>query len=174
MRPPFTHLVFAVLVCAAAAVGYGFWYAAVGAESAAVAQIESDIVTKTETTAHIASARASLAEIAGDEATMRGYFVPETGIVSFINGLESAGQKQSAVVNVVSVSSGTVNSRPALTFVLTVKGSFDAVMRTVGVIEYAPYDLSVTSLSVQQDTKAWRADLTLLVGSAAVATSTKP
>lgn len=174
MRSPAVHLLLASLVCIATMVGYGFWYATVEAKSTEVALLENQIATKTATAGHIASARASLADIAGDEASMRSYFVPETGVVAFINSLEGQGKKQGTVVNVLSVSTTVVGARPALSFSLTVNGSFDAVMRMVGMIEYAPYDLSLTSLSVQQDGKSsWRADLNLLVGSSAsVATST--
>lgn len=175
MKSPLIHILLACFVCIATIVGYGFWYAVIGAKSTAVANLESQIVTKTETASRIASARASLAEIAGDEASMQSYFVPETGVVAFINNLEAQGHTQGVTISVLSVSTSGAGAQSTLTFTLTIKGTFDAVMRTIGAIEYAPYDLSISTLSLGWDDKdSWHADLNLLVGSvpAGVATST--
>lgn len=166
MRSSFTRLLIASAACFALVTGYGFWYAAVEAKSAAAAYLETQIATKNETAGRIASARASLADISGSEASVQGYFVPETGIVAFINSLEAQGQARGATLDVLSVSTSIVNKRSILSLSLSVKGSFDAVMRTIGVIEYAPYDLSIPTVSIGQDDKdTWHAELSLLVGS---------
>ncbi len=174
MRPPLSHLVFASLACVITVVGYGFWYASVGTKSTTVANLENQITSKTETVSRISSVRASLAEIAGDEASVQSYFLPETGVVAFINNLEDQGKKQGTAVSVLSVSTNTASGQSTLSFTLSVRGTFDAIMRTVGIIEYAPYDLSISALSITQDGKSgWHADLTMTVGSsAATATST--
>ena len=167
MKSSLAHFLLALVICVIAVIGYGVWYAAVAAKSAAVADLESRIAAKKETAARIASARASLADIAEEEAVIRNYFVPETGVVSFINTLEARGQTQRATVRVLSVSAKNIGGEPVLAFSLAVGGTFEAVMRTVGAIEYAPYALSVSSLSMKQDgTESWVADLGLLVGSA--------
>ena len=70
------------------------WYAAVGAKSVEVVNLEDKVVIKTETINRVASSRASLAEIADDEATIRSYFVPEIGVVAFIDSLQSRGEAQ--------------------------------------------------------------------------------
>lgn len=166
MKSPLLHLIFASLACALMLVGYGVWYAAVEAKSVAVANLENQISTKTETESRITSTRASLAEIAGDEATLQSYFVPETGVVAFIDHLDTQGKTLGATVSVLSVATSDAGARPELTLTLTVKGTFDAVMRTIGAIEYAPYDLSISRLSLQQNAKnKWHADLNLHVGS---------
>ena len=166
MRSPLTHLVFVLSICIATIVGYGFWYAALKDKSTKVAELESQIVVKTEITGRIAFARASLAEITRDEASMRSYFVPETGVVAFITDLESRGKAQGANVSVRSVRTSGTGAGQALVFALIVEGTFGAVMRTVGTIEYAPYALSVSALSIgQDDTDSWHADLELLVDS---------
>ena len=176
MKSPLAHLVVASTLCVLACIGYGVWYGVVSAESAAVATLQADIAAKTQTVNQIAATRASLASVAGDETVVQGYFVPEADIVAFINSLEDKGASQKASVSVLSVSEGGTPSQPALALALTVKGTFDAVMRTIGSIEYAPYALSISSLSIAQDAKnSWHADLKLIVGSlpaAAVATST--
>ena len=173
MKSHFLHLAIALIIFMIALIGYGSWYAAISAKSAAVAGLKSQIVEKKQATGRIASARTALAEIAGDEADVQSYFVSETGVVSFINELEKRGQSQGTAVNVLSVSTGSTSEQPTLSLALSVKGTFNAVMRTVGAIEYMPYDLSIAGLSLAQDDKSnWHANLNLIVGSTKTATST--
>lgn len=173
MKSPFTHLIIALVICVASIVGYGVWYATVTAASTTVAELQNQIVVKTETASRIAVARSALAEIFGDEAAVQGYFVPETNIVSFINDLEARGLSQGSSVDVLSVSTGGTPMHPTLELALTVNGTFDAVMRTVGTIEYAPYNLSIPQLSFRQEEKErWHANVKLLVGSVPAKTST--
>jgi hypothetical protein len=180
MRTSITNAVIALIICTAAIAGYGIWYAAVEAKSAAVANLQSRIDALTETSARISSARAALSQLSGDEAAVQGYFVPETGIVAFIEDLEGRGRLLGAAVSVLSVSKGSAGGRPALAFSISIKGTFDAVMRTVGAIEYAPYALSLSSLALaQNDKNAWQADAKFSVGSvpasaAATTTTSKP
>jgi hypothetical protein len=172
MRSPFLHLIVWALVSSAALSGYGYWYAVIAHKSAAVAELQNRIDEKTEAASRIAAARATLAEIAGDEASVENYFVPETGVVPFIDDLEERAQALSASLKVVSVSA--VPKQPIIVFSLAIEGSFDAIMRTMGAIEYAPYDLSVSKLSISENGKGlWHADLELSVGSVPAATSTR-
>ena len=177
MKSHFIHALITLALCVVTLVGYGFWYAAVANKSAAVASMQDQIDTKTESAARVASARTALAEIAGDESAVRSYFVPETEIVSFIDDLVARGRALSATVKILSVSADNSRNQSTLSFSLTVKGTFDSVMRTVGMVEYAPYNLSIAKLSVGKDGKdIWHADIELLVGSvpaSSVATSTK-
>lgn len=169
MKSPFFHVIAAIILCIITIVGYGMWYAAIAAKSAAAAALQSTIDTKTETMNRIATTRATLADIANDETVVQNYFVPEAGVVAFINSLEAHGKTLGTAVNVLSVSTAGTKIQPALSLSLVIGGSFNAVMRTVGAIEYAPYDLSISALSVTQDeNKNWRANLKLLVGSVPV------
>lgn len=166
MRSPSTHLVLALVAAFAAVSGYGAWFYGISQKSSDVASLQNQISTESENINRIAAARAALTEIAGDEAKVQSYFVPETEVVAFINALEARGLAQKATVGVLSVSTGGIPAQPTLLLALTIKGTFDAVMRTVGAIEYAPYDVSISTLGVQQDAKnSWYANLTLTVGS---------
>ncbi len=166
MKSPSIHFLLTIVVCLATVAAYGFWYSVVSSKSAEVAGLQDQITTESENVSRIASARVALAEIAGDEKAIQGYFVSEADVVSFINDLEQRGFAEKATVHVLSVSQGGSPSRPALLVALTIKGTFDSVMRTVGDIEYAPYALSITSLSVGNDGKnVWHADLNVTVGS---------
>ncbi len=177
MRSYFIHAFITFTLCVVTLIGYGFWYAVVASKSAVVASVQNQIDTKTESAARVASARTALAEIVGDESAVRSYFVPETEIVSFIDDLVARGRTLSAIVKILSVSADNSHNQSTLSFSLTIKGTFDAVMRTVGMIEYAPYNLSIAKLSVGKEGKdIWHADIELLVGSvpaSSVATSTK-
>jgi hypothetical protein len=166
MKSHILNLGIEIIVAVIVLIGYGFWYAEVAAKSAAVAELQNQIATKTETASRIASARVAIAEITSDEAIVQGYFVPESNVVAFINDLEAQGRMQDATTSVLSVSAGTSDASPTLLFSIVVKGSFDAVMCTVGTIEYMPYDLSILKLSlVQNDKNSWQSDLSIRVGS---------
>ncbi len=167
MRPALIQFLVSLAVLILAVAGYGAWYAFVSAQSAHVADLESQIESKTQTALRISSARAALAQITDSEATVNSYFIGEASVVDFINQLQVLGKSLGTAVNVLSVSEGVSNAHSSLVVTLTATGSFDAVMRTVGAIEFAPYDLSLSSFSVHTvQGSGWSADLTVLVGSA--------
>ena len=66
MKSSFTHLIVAVVLCAAALVGYGMWYAAITTTSTAVVELQNQIDAKNETASRITVARSALSEIASD------------------------------------------------------------------------------------------------------------
>lgn len=173
MKSPATHFVFALIIAILASRLFGIWYATISNMSAAAAQVQNQIAGANENVQRIASARAALTEIAGDEASVRSHFVSEEGVVAFVNDLEARGHAQGVTVSVRSVSKDTVSSGPVLLVALSLEGTFDAVMRTIGAIEYAPYAVSVSALSVEQGAAdAWHADLNLTVGSSPVQKAT--
>lgn len=166
MKTPLLHILIACSVLVAVFIGQGFWYSVVAKKSSAVAELQGQINKRSETAGRIASSRAELAKIANDEIIVRSYFVSENDIVAFIDGLQTRGLSQGTVVKVLSVSVAGTNARPTLSLAVTVTGAFDAIMRTVGSIEYAPYDISISKLSVMKgDKKTWLANLELIVGS---------
>lgn len=168
MKSPPIHLSAALVVCALALAGYWLWYAVVAEKSAAVIALQNGIDASANVASRAATARAALVDLEGDEALMRSHFVSETGVVAFINGLEALGRATgSTTVSVLSVSTAADSAaRPAFKFALLIKGTFDGVMRTVGAIEYLPYAISVSSLSVAKNAKNdWQANLVFLAGS---------
>ena len=56
MRSYFIHAFIMFTLCVVTLIGYGFWYAAVASKSAAVASVQNQIDTKTESAARVASA----------------------------------------------------------------------------------------------------------------------
>jgi len=173
MKSTFFNLLIWIVLSVAALTSYGYWYAAIAAKSTAVASLQNQIDTKTKTSDRINAARAAFAEVAGDEAIVQGYFVPETGVVSFIDALEGFARAQGATMKVLSVSVAGSAKLPTLVLSVSVDGGFDAVMRTIGSIEYAPYDLSVSKLALSKSEKdVWHGDLGLIVGSVPAITAT--
>lgn len=166
MKSSLAHIIVWVSILSASIVGHGFWYATIANKSAETARVQSQIDDKKETAGRVAAARTALAEIAGDEAAVQSYFVSETDVVSFISALEARARAQSANMKVLSVSVDNSSKQPSLVLSLSVSGTFDSVMRTVGAIEYAPYDLSISKLSlIKEEKKIWNANLELVVGS---------
>src|SRR5207237_1678 len=92
---------------------------------------------------------------------------PETGVVAFISELEALARGQATSMKVLSVSTGSEAEQPMLLLSVAIEGTFDAVMRTIGAIEYAPYDLALSKISLAKSDGegVWHADLALTVGS---------
>lgn len=166
MRPSVLHLVVVTLAGIAVLGGYGAWYRIISQKSNEVIDLQNKITETSDAMGRIASTRAALTEISGDEAQVQGYFVPETGAPALIEDLEARGVAQKASVSVLSAAIGGTSAQPTLTLPITITGTFDAVMRTVGAIEYAPYALSISSVTVQKNANnVWQASLSLTVWS---------
>lgn len=177
MKSPLAHLSAALAVFAFSLAGYWFWYAAVAERSAAAVALQNSIDESASAASRAALARATLAGLESDEALLRRYFVSETGIVAFINGLEALGNEiGKTTISVLSVSTAAgPAARPAFKLSLLVSGTFDGVMRSVGAIEYLPYDVSISSLSAtKNDKNSWQANLVFLVGAATSSPSRTP
>jgi hypothetical protein len=168
MKSPFFHLMIWLLICAGALAAYGFWYSVITEKNGEVASLRDQIAAKTQSSVRATVARNTLADIQGEEKLMRRYFVAETEIVSLIDDLQSRAHAQSATMKVLSVSTKGTEKQGDLALVLSanIDGAFDALMRTVGAIEYAPYDVSISKFAMHKDAKLpWHADLELVVGS---------
>ncbi|MBU6214792.1 hypothetical protein KGM48_03055 [Patescibacteria group bacterium] len=160
--------IIALLVCGGAAIGFWVWYGMIEAKSASVAALEQQIQQDADTESRVAAARASLAEISQDEANIRSYFISEVDVASFNDALETQRHAPGATVKVVSVSRGGPGAQSTLLFSLSIDGAFDAVMRTIGMIEYAPFAVTVSGLNLAHadttgKTSLWHADLSLIV-----------
>lgn len=174
MKSSISHLIIVFLLCSISAVGFWFWYAAIMHKSAEVSMLQAHIDTKSGAMLRVAAAENIFADIEKDEKDIQNYFVPETGVVSFISDLEEKGRLLGTTVTVLSVSAGGSAALPALQLTVAVKGSFDAVMRTVGSIEHAPYAISIQSLLVGKDAKdGWLGNIKMQVASSPSIKTTK-
>jgi len=169
--------VISVTLLTLALTGYASFRDVVANKSVAVDSLSGEIQQRSDATSRIVAARSALGELAGNETAVQNHFVSQAGVVHFINDLQGRGSALGTTVDIASVAATSDKQRPMLRLAINIRGTFDAVLRTLGSIEYAPYDLSITRLSLNLDVKgAWVASADLSVGStpvgAAVATTT--
>jgi len=146
-RSALIQLAVALMLLAGVIGVYVFWYASVGKSSVEAATLSEAIRTKSQDSARVAAAKVALESLSEDEAAMRAYLVREQDIVPFLGTLEQTGTSLGANVEVVSVSTERKDNRSQIQLSLKITGSFDAVLRTLGAIEYGPYDSAIQSVT---------------------------
>ena len=149
MKKSLIHLVIALVVLAAAVTAYVFWYARVTALELEAAALATNAAQAERAAGDIASARSALSKLVADEAFFGSYFVSTSTVVSYLENLENTGDELGSLVEVVSV---TPAGSTRLSISFRAAGSFAAVMRTLGTIEFGPYDASMMNLTL--DTNA--------------------
>lgn len=152
---------------------YAFWYYEVQQEAKQSGELQVQIQSTIESAVTAAETSDTLASLATDEAAIESYHIKLADIVSFLERIEGTGRALNASVEVVTVADKPgSDGRMALT--VRVMGSFDAVLRTLGAIEYGPYDSKITNLTFDTPATggAWTAVAALSV--AVDATAPKP
>ncbi|MDP2594231.1 MAG: hypothetical protein Q8P36_02755 [bacterium] len=164
-----TPFVISVILLVLALTGYASFRNVVADKSVAVDSLSGEIQQRSDATNRIVAARSALVELAENEVVVKNYFVSQASVVSFINDLQGRGSVLGTAVDITSVAATSDKQHPMLRLTINVQGTFDAVLRTLGSIEYAPYDLSITRLSLSLDAKGvWVASADLSVGSTPV------
>lgn len=172
-RSSLIQLAIALAVLVSVLSAYAFWYSLVGKSSVEAAALSEEIRTKSQDSARVAAAKVALESLAQDEAAMRAYLVREKDIVPFLSTLEDTGTSLGARIEVVSVSADSKGQRSQLQLSLKITGSFDAVLRTLGAIEYGPYDSAIQSVTFDTvpaeaaAASAWTAAATFTLGTQA-------
>ncbi|MBU6321073.1 MAG: hypothetical protein KGI78_03895 [Patescibacteria group bacterium] len=160
--------ILATCALVAALAVYASSWSSVGAAKAAVADLARKVEAASAESVRLASIDGRLASLGTEAGTIDNYFVPEADVADFINELETRGKEAGAAISIASVAAvpATGAAHPALSIAVTIRGSFDAVLRALGSIEYSPHALSVTSAAVAAapDGKSWTASANLLVG----------
>jgi hypothetical protein len=157
-----------LLVCAIGAYAYG--YVEISKASAKAGTLAAEVLAKGQDSERNAAAKDALDALSSDEAGMRSYFVKQEDIVPFLGMLEQKGTSLGSSLEVVSVSAEPAKPRGRILLSVKVTGSFDAVMRTLGAIEYGPYDSRVSNVTFDvaggegSTTPAWTAAATIAVG----------
>lgn len=132
--------------------------------------LEQEVVVKQGEVLRVASAKAALPVLARSEEKLHAYRTRSSDIVPLLERLEKQGRTEGAVVEVLSVSPEQAGTQGRIAISLTVRGTFDAVMRTVGSIEYGPYDIIVKTAALdnpagtEEKTGAWTAAIALSLG----------
>lgn len=156
---------------------YGFAYYALSTESAKAAALEAEATQKSALLDRAARAHEELGTLASDTTMLNQYLISKDDIVPFLEALQSSGKPLGATVGVISVADDAAGGHGRINLSLAINGAFDAVMRTLGVIEYGPYDGTVQNLSLEIPTaegtttsRIWNATLVLSVATRATST----
>lgn len=179
----YTQAIVMILIFIGAVSVYGAWYAAIEKESANAVSLQSQIQAKTKVAANAQAAKSQLTKALSDQASITGYFVNTNNIVPYLSSLQSIGANYGTKVEVVSVTSQPAQPHTLLQLSLRITGSFDSVERTLGAIEYEPYDTTITNVTLDTPggagVRQWTAAVTMNVGtidssSAPASTTTAP
>lgn len=165
MNRVLTHLVIALVFLALSIAAYVFAFLAIEKTRDQIAEVSGKTVALVEDQERIKEAQGALAALSQNESRITGYFLNEKEIVSFLEEVESAGEALGADVTVVAVNNERNATPPRVSVALRITGSFDAVMRTIGVIEYQSYDGIITTITMDdQGSGVWGASITYSVG----------
>lgn len=100
------------------------------------------------------------------DARLKRYTVSPDALPSFTEDLVARAETVGVAASVTSV---PASDERFFRFAILLKGDFEAVMRSIGVIEYAPYVLSVDELRAGVgESGEWLSELTFSVGSQTV------
>lgn len=92
----------------------------------------------------------SLGSLEEQELEINSHWLKKENIVSYLGMLESSGSALGSQVEVVSVSEVPQALHPRVNVSLLVSGSFDSVMRTIGVLENSSYDTVITGATLDR------------------------
>jgi hypothetical protein len=176
MNRPVVVLGISIAVLVAAGIGYALWYSVVAAASDRDAQIAAAIQSGSDAASRAASAERTLSQLGPSAAALNARFVGVNDIVPFLEKLQEAGSGVGADVKVGSVAEND-SPRPHLELAMTVTGPFDAVLRTLGLIENGPYDITTTGASLvagssDSGAAAWTATANFSIGTKPGSTGT--
>ncbi len=163
-----SHLTLSFVFLVLVAAGYWYAYFSVSRESIKAAEISVSIASLTQTAERTEAVNQALVELGGSEEVVENHFVSDDNIVGFLEEMQKLATSLEAGMDVLSVAAGKDAARPTLTVSLRIQGSFSAVMRTLGALEYAPYALTVSSLNMSENADEkmpWSAGVTLTIGS---------
>lgn len=172
MKPIYIQLGGSIFLLVVVVGAFSMWYSLVQTQSARAVELAQQVKDKSQATTRVAQAREQLTRLAPEEAAINQYFVSPGDIVPFLEQYSLVGKYLGSQVDVVSVSASPGSPYGTLSLALKVSGPFESVMRTIGLIEYGPYDITTTSLSldsaagegVNAHKTVWTASLMLKIG----------
>lgn len=177
IRPFIPLLISAAIVIGAGAL-YGLGYYSLTELEERSVSLEGDIQTKTTLLNRATRARNELSSLENQEAALNQYSVARSAVVPFLENIEASGKDLGAVVDVLSVSDQVVEGHTRISLSLSITGSFDGVMRTLGSIEYSPYDGVVESVTIDSTPgtsgRTWNAAVIYSVGLRDTTSAPKP
>ena len=146
-RGPLFQFIGAILLLIVVIALNVLWYNMVSAENAQVSDLAGQVKAKTDDSARAAQAKKELVALSTDQSSVQQYFVSTSNVVPFLGQLQATGSFLSSKVQIASVSATPGTPYGQLSLSLSIAGSFNSVMRTLGSIEYGPYDTAINTLS---------------------------
>ena len=139
------HVGVATLVLILAGLGLVLWQHVVSEERAKIERLREEAALLEEHTKRV-EGREELLLLEDEERYVEERLLAVSDIVSFLSAFERKGNQHGAEVEVVSVSEKQ-EGRVVIAF--SVSGSFDAVMRTLGSIEYEQYASAIENVTLE-------------------------
>jgi hypothetical protein len=181
-KTPYSPIIVASIILLASVGAFALEYYVLSNGEVQLTDITKQIKDKKFEIEKADQARNALTSLDANEALVKSYVLRKDNIVPFIDLLQSTGKEVGASVQVLSVTDDKSTGHARVVISLTVNGSFDAVMRTMGILENGPYDTELTNLALDsaatstRGTQLWSANTALSVGidQTVPATPTKP
>ena len=149
MRAPLVGLIVSLGVLALSLGAYVFWHNTVSSLSDHVDELVASAAEKNAALARLASGKDALVALASDEETLKSFSVAREGVVSFLESIESRSAKLGAHLEVGSVVVEEEGPHPLLLLTIKITGSFEAVLRALGLLEYGPHYLETRNAALE-------------------------
>ncbi len=169
-KTAYSPLILASLILLASLGLFGAEYYLLDTAQAQVTDLQKQVADKKAEIEKASRARSALATLGPNEDIINSYLLNKDDIVTFLENVQSTGKGIGATAQVVSVSDEKVAGHPRISVSLLISGPFDAVMRTVGILENSAYDSTLTSVTLDsggpivKGVQQWSAATVLSVG----------
>ena len=141
---------------------YALWFFKIQDMKIKVESLATEIAAKTNEYANVSKTLSVLQNVVAQETEVNTHLVPTNSIVAFLESIENLGEVFGTLVTVVSVSDPSPQGE--ITLALSIKGSFDAVMHTLGLIEHSQFASATKTLTLDTTGEGeWTAAVTGIV-----------
>lgn len=165
MKPVHVHLAIAGAFVAFAVAAHVFWFMRIESLTVEAEQLSATRAETERAALRIEDAKNALGTLAESEARILDYFVPESDVVPFLEEIGATGDSLGSAVEVVGVSADAgEGGRGHMTLSLRITGGFGSVMRTIGALEFGPFDSKLISVSLDGGEERWTASAVYSIG----------
>lgn len=145
---------------------FGFLFIQIKSANERTSGLLNEIELQSKEEDVLKSLKSLVQETAPLHAKLDTYFVSPEGVASFIGLLEAVGNRIGADVTITSVEkidTEKAKDVEVLRVVLNATGSWERVIRFLGIIEFLPYQTTVDQVLLTRTAKGWRIDTTISV-----------
>lgn len=165
MKPVYMHLIIAGVFVALAIAAHVFWFLRIEALGVEADQLLAQRAETERAASRINDAKNALGTLVESEERIKNYFIPESDVVPFLEEIGNTGEGLGSRVEVVGVTADPgEGGRGRMTLSLRIVGGFGSVMRTIGALEFGPFDSRLVSVSLDGGADGWTASAIYSVG----------